>query len=133
MPRHTIAQERETTMTPLQVSTAPLPSDIRLHIAVAPDAPLGQCDVQVGLGRGSKGKGTRVGDDPAVHVSTVRALAAHLLAYAAHYEQAAATEEPDWPARLAIAAAAVRPGRSTLCPCGQPTTNTEYCDGCIPF
>ncbi len=34
---------------PLQVSTAPLPSAIRLHIAVAPDAPLGQCDVQVGL------------------------------------------------------------------------------------
>jgi len=118
---------------PLQVCTAPRPSDIRLHIAVAPDAPLGQCDVQLGLGKGSKGKGARVGDDPAVHVSTVRALAAHLLAYAAHYEQAAATEEPDWPARLAIAAAAVRPGRSTLCPCGQPTTNTEYCDGCIPF
>ncbi len=66
------------------------------------------------LGRGSKGKGARVGDDPAVHVSTVRALAAHLLAYVAHYEQAAATEEPDWPARLAIAAAAVRPGRTTL-------------------
>jgi len=37
-------------------------------------------------------------------VVTVRALAAHLLAYAAHYEQAAATEEPDWPARLAMAA-----------------------------
>jgi len=89
---------------PLQVSTAPRPSDIRLHIAVAPDAPLGQCDVQLGLGKGSKGRGTRVGDDPAVRVATVRAIAAHLLAYATDFEQAAATEEPDWPARLAIAA-----------------------------
>ncbi len=103
MPRHTIAQARETTMAPLQVSTVPRENDIRLSIQVAPGAPLGACEVVLGLGRGSKGKGTRPGDDHALHVVTVRALAAHLLAYAAHYEQAAATEEPDWPARLAMA------------------------------
>ncbi len=119
--------------TPLQVSTAPRENDVRLHVALAPDAPLGQCDVHLGLGRGSRGKGARVGDDAAVHVVTVRAIATHLLAYATEFEQAAATEEPDWPARLAIAAAAVRPGRTTLCPCGQPTTNAEHCATGIPF
>jgi len=104
MPRHTIAQEHDTLPLPLQVSIAHRPGDLRLHIAVVPDASLGQCDVQLGLGKGSKGKGARVGDDPAIHVVTVRAIAARLLAYATDFEQAAATEEPDWPARLAMAA-----------------------------
>ncbi len=67
---------------PLQVSTAPRPSDIRLSVHVAPGAPLGACEVQLGLGRGSKGKGQRPGDDHALHVAAVRRLAEDLKAYA---------------------------------------------------
>ncbi len=120
---------------PLQVSTAPRPSDIRLSVHVAPGAPLGQCEVQLGLGRGSKGKGLRPGDDHALHVAAVRRLAQDLAAYAHDYEQAALAEDPGgWWERLAVAAAAVRPSRTTLCPCGRPTTiNTECCSDCIPF
>ncbi len=119
---------------PLQVCTAPWPSDIRLSIHVAPGAPLGACEVVLGLGRGSKGKGTRPGDDHALHVAAVRRLAEDLKAYAHEYEQAALAEDPaGWWERLAVAADSVRPGRSTLCPCGRPTTNTEYCASCIPF
>jgi len=120
--------------TPLQVSTAPRPSDIRLSVQVAPGAPLGQCEVVLGLGRGSKGKGTRPGDDHALHVAAVRRLAEDLKAYAHDYELAALAEDPTgWWERLAVATGSVRPGRTTLCPCGQPTTNTEYCATCIPF
>jgi len=120
---------------PLQVSTAPRENDIRLSVLVAPGAPLGACEVVLGLGRGSKGKGTRPGDDHALHVAAVRRLAEDLRAYAYDYEQAALAEDPaGWWERLAVAAAAVRPGRTTLCPCGEPTsTNTEYCATCIPF
>jgi len=119
---------------PLQVSTAPRPTDIRLSVHVAPGAPLGACEVVLGLGRGSKGKGTRPGDDHALHVAAVRRLAEDLKAYAHEYEQAALAEDPaGWWERLAVAADSVRPGRTTLCPCGEPTTNTEYCGACIPF
>ena len=105
---------------PLQVSTAPRHSDIRLSVHVAPGASLGQCEVQLGLGRGSKG--TRPGDDHALHVAAVRRLAEDLKAYAHDYELAALAEDPaDWWERLAVAADAVRPGRTTLCPCGEPT------------
>ncbi len=119
---------------PLQVSTAPRENDIRLSVHVAPGAPLGACEVVLGLGRGSKGKGTRPGDDHALHVAAVRRLAEDLKAYCHDYEQAALAEDPTgWGERLAVAADSVRPGRITLCPCGQPTTNTEYCATCIPF
>ena len=118
---------------PLQVSTAPRPSDIRLSVLVVPGAPLGQCDVVLGLGRGSKGKGQRAGDDHALHVAAVRRLAEDLKAYCHDYEQAALAEDPaGWWERLAVAADALRPGRTTLCPCGEPTTNTEHCATCIP-
>ncbi len=135
MPRQTIAQGRETTMTPLQVSTAPRENDIRLSVLVAPGAPLGACEVVLGLGRGSKGKGTHPGNDHALHVAAVRRLAEDLAAYAHDYERAALAEDPDgdWWERLAVAADSVRPGRTTACPCGRPTTNTEYCATCIPF
>jgi len=117
---------------PLQVSIAPRPSDLRLSIHVAPGAPLGACEVVLGLGRGSKG--TRPGGDHALHVAAVRRLAEDLRAYAHDYEQAALIENPTgWWERLAVAADSVRPGRSTLCPCGRPTTNTEHCATCIPF
>ena len=116
---------------PLQVSTAPRPSDIRLWVQVAPGAPLGQCEVVLGLGRGSKGKGQPAGDDHALHVAAVRRLAEDLKAYAHDYEQAALAEDPSgWWERLAVAADNVRPGRTTACPCGQPTTNSATC---IPF
>jgi len=134
MPRHTIAQARDTTMSPLQVSTAPRENDIRLSVQVAPGAPLGTCEVVLGLGRGSKGKGTRAGDDHALHVAAVRRLAEDLKAYAHDYEQAALAEDPTgWWERLAVAADSVRPGRTTLCPCGEPTTTVEHCATCIPF
>jgi len=134
MPRHTIAQGHETMPTPLQVSTAPRENDIRLSVLVAPGAPLGACEVQLGLGRGSKGKGQRAGDDHALHVAAVRRLAEDLKAYAHDYERAALAEDPaGWWERLAVAADSVRPGRTTACPCGQPTTNSEYCATCIPF
>jgi len=135
MPRHTIAQGHETMPTPLQVSTTPRASDIRLSVHVAPGAPLGACEVVLGLGRGSKGKGARPGDDHALHVAAVRRLAEDLAAYAHDYELAALAEDPGgWWERLAVAAAAVRPGRGpTLCPCGRPTTGTELCATCIPF
>jgi len=104
-------------MTPLRVSTAPRENDLRLSVHVAPGAPLGQCEVQLGLGRGSKGKGTRPGDDHALHVASVRRLAEDLKAYAHDYEQAALAENPArWWQRLAVAADSVRPGRTTLCP-----------------
>jgi len=101
--------------TPLQVTSAPRENDIRLSVLVAPGAPLGACEVVLGLGRGSKGKGQRAGDDHALHVAAVRRLAEDLRAYAHDYEQAALAEDPGgWWERLAIAAAAVRPGRTTL-------------------
>ncbi len=123
-----------TTTTPLRVSTAPRQGDLRLALHVDPQAPLGQCDVQLGLGRGSKGKGTRPGYDHALHVAAVRRLAEDLKAYAHDYEQAALAEDPaGWWERLAVAADSVRPGRTTLCPCGEPATNAEHCATCIPF
>ncbi len=119
---------------PLQVSSAPRKSDIRLSVHVAPGAPLGACEVVLGLGRGSKGKGQRAGDDHALHVAAVRRLAEDLKAYAQDYEQAALAEDPaGWWQRLAVAADSVRPVRTTLCPCGEPTTNSEYCATCVPF
>ncbi len=54
----------------LQVSTQPLPGDIRLLVHVAVDAPLGLVELQLGRGKGNKGRGERIGDDPAVHVAT---------------------------------------------------------------
>ncbi len=122
------------TIAPLLVSTAPRPSDIRLSVQVAPGAPLGQCEVVLGLGRGSKGKGTRPGDDHALHVAAVRRLADDLVEYAHDYERAALAEDPGgWYERLAIAAAAVRPDWTTLCSCGRPTTDPAYCADCMPF
>ncbi len=119
---------------PVRISIAPRENDIRLSVQVAPGAPLGQCGVVLGLGRGSKGKGTRAGDDHALHVAAVRRLAEDLKAYAHDYEQAALAEDPaGWWGRLEVAAAAVRPGRTTLCPCGEPATNAEHCATCIPF
>jgi len=102
---------------PLQVSTVPRENDLRLFVHVAPGAPLGVCEVVLGLGRGSKGKGQRPGDDHALHVAAVRCLAEDLRAYAHDYEQAALAEDPaGWWERLAVAADSVRPGRTTLCP-----------------
>jgi len=130
----TMMHNTTTTTTPLRVTSAPRQGDIRLSVSVSPDAPLGQCDVQLGLGRGSKGKGTRPGDDHALHVAAVRRLAEDLKAYAQDYEQAALAEDPTgWGERLAVATASVRPDWTTLCPCGEPTTNTEHCATCVPF
>jgi len=121
-------------MAPLRVSTAPRENDIRLSVHVAPGAPLGACEVVLGLGRGSKGKGQRAGNNHALHVAAVRRLAEDLAAYAHDYEQAALAEDPaGWWERLAVAADSVWPGRTTLCPCGEPTTNSEYCATCIAF
>jgi len=119
---------------PLRVTWTPRQGDIRLSVSVSPGAPLGQCEVVLGLGRGSKGKGQRPGDDHALHVAAVRRLAEDLKAYCHDYEQAALSEDPTgWWERLAVAADSVRPGRTTACPCGEPTTNNEYCADCIAF
>ncbi len=118
----------------------PLPDDVRVSCLFQPTAPLGHLVVSVGLGQGSRGKGQRVGDDAAVHVALIARLAQHLAQYARDYATEAAADEPNWPARLraadaalAVAADSVRPGRSTLCPCGEPAATTEHCATCIPF
>jgi len=74
---------------PLQVTSAPQPSDVRLLVHVAPDAPLGCIDVQLGYGRGSAGRGRRSLDDARRYADTLRRIANHLRAYAADYEAAA--------------------------------------------
>jgi len=100
---------------PLQVSDAPWPGDTRLIMHVQPGAPVGFADVR--LGRGTKGKGQRPGDDPTLIIATLRRLSEHLKEYAQAYEAAYLqdTQEPV-------------PG--VACPCGQPTTNSATC---IPF
>ncbi len=134
MTQSTVTSPHSYSTVPLQVSTTPRENDLRLSVHVAPGAPLGQCEVVLGLGRGSKGKGQRAGDDHALHVAAVRRLAEDLKAYAHDYERAALAEDPaGWWERLAVAADSVRPGRTTLCPCGEPTTNTEHCATGIPF
>src|SRR5690348_11304933 len=89
-----LAEQAEATarLAVLQVSTAPRVGDVRLVVHAQPDAPLGHIDVQLGLGRGSKGRGQRVADDATLHVATVRRLVAHLQAYATDYEAAAAED-----------------------------------------
>ncbi len=80
----------------LQVSDAPWPGDIRLVMSVQPGAPVGFADVRLGLGRGTKGKGQRPGDDAALIVATLHRLSEHLAQYAQDYEAACLqdTQEP---------------------------------------
>ncbi len=113
---HTTTPATPTT-TPLQVSDAPWPGDTRLVMFVQTGAPVGFADVRLGLGRGTKGKGQRPGDDPTLIIATLRRLAEHLKEYAQAYEAAYLqdTQEPV-------------PG--VACPCGQPTTNSATC---MPF
>ncbi len=72
----------------LQVSDAPWPGDTRLIMNVQPGAPVGFADVRLGLGRGTKGKGQRPGDNPALIAATLHRLAEHLEEYAQAYEAA---------------------------------------------
>jgi len=109
-----------TATTPLQVSDAPWPGDTRLVMHVQPGAPVGFADVRLGMGRGTKGKGQRPGDDPTLIVATLRRLSEHLKEYAQAYEAAYLQDTQE-----------LVPG--VACPCGEPTTNTEYCATCIPF
>ena len=131
----TMMHTATTTTMPRRGPRPAKPGSIRLSVQVNPADCLGQCDVQLGLGRGSRGKGVRPGDCHAVHVAAVRRLADDLVAYARDYERAALAEDPfGWWERLAIATGGVRPGRgTTLCACGQPTTDGESCDDCMPF
>lgn len=76
----------------LPVSTAPMAADWRLIVHVAPDAPLGFADVQLGMGKGSGGRGRRPLDDARCYADTLRRIANHLQAYAADYEAAAADD-----------------------------------------
>lgn len=80
---------------PLQVSSAPRPSDVRLLVHVAPDAVLGCIDVQLGYGKGSAGRGRRPRDDARRYADTLRRIANHLRAYAADYEAAAQEDAQD--------------------------------------
>ncbi len=80
---------------PLQVTSAPRPGDARLLVHVAPDAPLGCIDVQLGYGKGSAGRGRRPLDDARRYAATLRRIAAHLSAYAADYEAAAHEDAQD--------------------------------------
>jgi len=80
------------TTRPLQVTSAPRPGDARLLVHVAPDAPLGCIEVQLGYGKGSAGRGRRPLDDARRYAAILRRIAAHLSAYASDYE-AAATED----------------------------------------
>lgn len=80
---------------PLQVTSAPRPGDVRLLVHVAPDAPLGCIEVQLGYGRGSAGPGRRPLDDARRYGDTLRRIANHLRAYAADYEAAALEDAQD--------------------------------------
>ncbi len=102
---------------PLLVSNAPWPGDTRLIMHVQPGAPLGFADVRLGMGRGTKGKGQRPGDDPALIVATLLRLAAHLAQYALDYESACLQDTQEL----------------VLCPCGEPATTAEHCATCIAF
>ncbi len=73
---------------PLTVSSEPWPGDIRLVLHVQPDADLGFINVQLGLGRGTKGRGKRAGDDHMLYVATLYKLAQHLSQYASEYDEA---------------------------------------------
>jgi len=83
------------TARPLQVTSAPRPGDARLLVHVAPDAPLGCIDVQLGYGKGSAGHGRRPLNDARRYAATLRRIAAHLTAYAADYEAAALEDAHD--------------------------------------
>ncbi len=83
------------TTRPLQVTSAPRPGDARLLVHVAPDAPLGCIDVQLGYGKGSAGRGRRPLDDARRYADTLRRIATHLTAYAADYEDAALEDAHD--------------------------------------
>jgi len=74
--------------TPLLVSDAPWPGDTRLIMNIQPGAPIGFADVRLGMGRGTKGKGQRPGDNPTLIVATLRRLSEHLAQYALDYEAA---------------------------------------------
>ncbi len=119
--RPTITPSQSYSTTPptalLQVCDAPWPGDTRLVMHVQPGAPVGFADVRLGMGRGTKGKGQRPGDDPALIIATLRRLSEHLAQYAQDYEAACLqdTQEP------------------ALCPCGEPATTTEHCATCIVF
>ncbi len=80
---------------PLQVTSAPRLGDARLLVHVAPDAPLGCIDVQLGYGRGCAGRGRRPLDDARRYADTLRRIATHLHVYAADYEAAALEDAQD--------------------------------------
>lgn len=107
----------------LHVSTRPLPGDVRVTIHVQPGAALGMVDVALGLGQGSKGRGLRVGDDPAVHAAVLYRLAAHVAQYARDFAGAAAACEPSWPERLTAASA-------LLDPTPTPAAPADHCRVC---
>jgi hypothetical protein len=82
-----LAQRRAAPTSPvprpgLQVRRAPQAVDWRLSIHVAPDAPLGFADVDLG-GAGVDPR------DPRAYADALRRIANHLRAYAADYEAAA--------------------------------------------
>ncbi len=88
--------------TPLQISSQTFPNDIKLTMHMAPNAPLGHIDLDLGLGSGSKGRGTRIANNAALHVVLVRRAAAHLVAYANGFElEAAADLGEAWDDQLA--------------------------------
>ncbi len=82
---------------PLQVSTAPWPGDTRLIMNVQPGDPVGFADVRLGMGRGTKGKGQRPGDDPSLIIATLHRLVEHLEEYARAYEAAYLQDTADCP------------------------------------
>ena len=67
--------------------------DWKLTLRVAPDAPLGFCEVHLSAGSGSRGRGRRPLDDARIYADALRRIAAHLVQYAADFEQAAVEDD----------------------------------------
>src|SRR5579871_1221326 len=85
---HVLAESTPVTDQQLVVSTAPWPGDVRLVVHAQPDAEPGMIDVRLGLGRGTRGKGQRPGDDHDLYVATLHNMAEHITAYANAYDAA---------------------------------------------
>jgi hypothetical protein len=122
------------TATPLRIATEPRPRDWRLLVHVAPDAPLGFCEVLLAQGRGCRGRGRRPLDDARTYADALRHIAQHLLAYATDYERAALEDAEDDEQQAALVLTPA-PQQPTLQPCASCGTLSPWpaCAECEPF
>ena len=74
---------------PVAVSHRAFQNDIRLILKAQPGDPIGFVDVELGLGKGSKGKGNRPGNDTLTFIEALKTMSQHLVAYINDFESAA--------------------------------------------